>query len=385
MEMSKKTVKKICLLIAFGGLILFLVMNYQMLGNTLGMLIGVFTPLIIGAVIAFVLNIPMSFFERTIFKSWKNRGLVRALSMVMTFIAVLLVLFGVVSIIAPQLATTIMDLGRAANEAIPKAKAWAEDLFENNQFVKEQIEAFNIDVAGITSNVVEYIKNGAFGAISGGVSAAMAIASGMTSFVLGMVFAIYILAQKETLGRQSWKLFDAATPDKINGRVKYVMQKCYKTFSGFIAGQCTEAVILGCMFFIVLSIAQMPYALLISVMIAIFAFIPLIGLVIACVIGALLILMVSPIKALIFIVIFIILQQVEGNLIYPRVVGNSVGLPPIWVLAAVMVGSSLLGIFGALFLIPFTSVVYSLVREWANKRLAKEKAQQLPKGEEGQT
>ena len=139
------------------------------------------------------------------------------------------------------------------------------------------------------------------------------------------------------------------------------------------------------MFFLVLTIAQMPYALLISVMIAIFAFIPLIGLVIACVIGALLILMVSPVKALIFIVIFIILQQIEGNLIYPRVVGNSVGLPPIWVLAAVMVGSSLLGIFGALFLIPFTSVVYSLVREWANKRLTKEKAQQLPKGEEGQT
>ena len=207
--------------------------------------------------------------------------------------------------------------------------------------------------------------------LSSTVSAAMSIISGVTTFFIGFVFAIYILLQKETLSRQFKKLMRAYLPEAVTDRTLEILHLIYETFSSFFAGQCLEAVILGTMFFIVLSIFQLPYALLIGVLIAFTALIPLFGAFIGCAIGAFLMLMVEPLNALVFLIIFFVLQQLEGNLIYPHVVGNSVGLPSIWVLVAVTIGGSTMGIVGMLVFIPVCSVLYTLLREAVNKRLNK--------------
>ena len=183
---------------------------------------------------------------------------------------------------------------------------------------------------------------------------------------IGMVFAIYILLQKETLAAQVKKLLKAFLPERCERWIIEVAALTERTFSSFLAGQCVEAVILGSMFFITLLILRLPYALLIGVLIAFTALIPVFGAFIGCAVGIFLMLMVSPIDALIFTVVFFVLQQIEGNLIYPHVVGNSVGLPSMWVLVAVTIGGSAMGVLGMLVFIPLCSVLYSLLRGVVN-------------------
>ena len=197
----------------------------------------------------------------------------------------------------------------------------------------------------------------------------MSIISGVASFFISFVFACYILVQKEKLGKQVKKLMRAFMPEDWNNIFLALGSVVNKSFTNFFTGQCLEAVILGLMFLITMAIFRLPYALLISVLIAFTALIPIFGAFIGCGVGALLIFMVSPMKALIFIIMFLVLQQIEGNFIYPHVVGNSVGLPSIWVLVAVSVGGSLMGLAGMLIFIPLTAVVYTMLRGIVNRRL----------------
>ena len=208
------------------------------------------------------------------------------------------------------------------------------------------------------------------------ITAAVSIVSGVTTFGIALVFAIYILLQKETLSAQMKKLMRAFLPDQVTENILSVADLAYNTFSHFLTGQCLEAVILGTMFFITLSVLRLPYALLVGVLIAFTALIPIFGAFIGCVIGAFLMLMVKPLDALLFVAVFFILQQIEGNLIYPHVVGNSVGLPSIWVLVAVTIGGSAMGIAGMLIFIPLCSVLYSLLRGMVYARLEKKNQEQ---------
>lgn len=201
-------------------------------------------------------------------------------------------------------------------------------------------------------------------------SVAKNIVSSVATFFIAFVFACYILLQKEKLSVQVRKILYAYLPEKKVGTVLAVCSLAYKTFSNFLTGQCVEALILGLMFFVTMSVIRLPYALLVGILIAFTALIPIFGAFIGCVVGAFLILMVAPVKALIFVVMFLVLQQIEGNLIYPKVVGNSVGLPSIWVLAAVSIGGSLMGVVGMLIFIPLVSVVYTLFRGDVYRRLA---------------
>lgn len=376
MEISKGAVKRICGIILFAGVVFFLLWNYQTVGGAIGFLWGIIVPFVIGAVIAFIVNIPMRFIENKLFKKWRGKGFVRPLSMVITLLLVALVVAGVIAIVVPQLGTTMVELVKSANDFLPKLKSWADELLGNQSIIRARIDNLNIDVDGIVNTVTEFVKNGAGSAVTSLSSAARAVVSGVTSFVIGLVFACYILMQKETLQRQVNMLMKAILPDKATEKITYIAKKCNDTFSSFVSGQCLEALILGSMFFVVLLIARMPYSLLIGVLIAFTALIPIVGAFIGCAVGAFLILMVSPIKALIFVVIFLVLQQIEGNLIYPRVVGGSVGLPSMWVLVAVTVGSSLMGVAGMLFFIPLTSVIYSLIKEWTYARLESKKLQE---------
>lgn len=219
----------------------------------------------------------------------------------------------------------------------------------------------------------DFFTSGAGSVLDSTISAAKSIINGITTFFIAFAFAIYILMQKEKLQVQSQKVLFAFVRKGRAEAVLEVLSLTYQTFSHFLTGQCVEAVILGCMFVVSMAIFKLPYALLIGIVIAFTALVPIFGAFIGCFVGAFLIFMVDPMKAVAFIVLFLVLQQIEGNLIYPHVVGNSVGLPSIWVLAAVSIGGSLMGVVGMLVFIPVVSVFYALFREIVYLKLKKQK------------
>ena len=221
----------------------------------------------------------------------------------------------------------------------------------------------------IMSTGIDFLGYGAGSVLDSTITAAKSIVSSITTFFIAFVFAIYILLQKEKLGVQSKKVLFAFVRKGRAEATLEVLALTYNTFSSFLTGQCVEAVILGCMFVVTMAVLKLPYALLSGIVIAFTALIPIFGAFIGCAVGAFLIFMVDPMKALIFVALFLVLQQIEGNLIYPHVVGNSVGLPSIWVLAAVSIGGSLMGVVGMLIFIPMVSVLYALFREVVNLKL----------------
>lgn len=277
----------------------------------------------------------------------------------------------VMFVVIPELGSTFMGLGKTIQDFTPAAMAWVEEIFHNNQGIMALLEDLNMDWDKILDGVAAFFKNGAGSVLDTTMSAAKSIISSVTTFFIAFVFSCYILLQKEKLRVQVQKIFYAYLPGKIVEKILDICSLTYRTFSSFLAGQCVEALILGMMFLVAMWILRLPYALLVGVLIAFTALIPIFGAFIGCVVGAFLILMVDPVKALTFVAMFLVLQQVEGNLIYPKVVGNSVGLPSIWVLAAVSIGGSLMGVVGMLVFIPLVSVVYILFRGDVYKRLEK--------------
>lgn len=273
----------------------------------------------------------------------------------------------------PQLGQTINSIGESMSRSLPKIQAWLEQIFRDQEEVVAYIESLDFDWKNWLNTIKDFAWNGASSVLSYTMSATMMLVNGVMTFFIACVFALYVLNQKETLSRQSRKLITAVFPKKIVEKIFFICSLSYRTFSRFITGQCLEALILGTMFFISMTIFRLPYALLVGVLISFTALIPIVGAFIGCFVGAILILMVNPMQAIFFVILFLILQQIEGNLIYPHVVGNSVGLPSIWVLFAVTVGGKLMGIMGMLIFIPLVSVLYSLLREWINSRIAAKK------------
>ena len=386
MNLTKENVKKICGIILFTVVIFLAFQNIEKVFMGINFVWGIVFPFVLGGIIAFILNIPMRSIEKHLFKNAYNKiknedgsitlekkKFVRPLSLLITIILVIAIIAAVVLIVVPQIGSTTGELVKTAEAFFPKVQSWAEDVFRNNEQIREWISGLEFNLNEIIDKVVGFLQNGVGDVVSSTVTAAKAVVSGITSFVIGVIFACYLLAKKETLMRQVGMLIKAALPEKAVDKIRHVVEISNETFSNFIAGQCIEALILGTMFFVVLWIIRLPYPLLIGVLMAFTALIPIFGAFIGCVIGAFLIVMVSPVKALIFLIVFLVIQQVEGNVIYPRVVGNSIGLPSLWVLFAVTVGSSLMGIAGMLFFIPLTSVVYTLLREWVYKRLEEKK------------
>ena len=388
--MKKLGLTKIWLTIAFAGLVVFLILNYQMLIGVTGFILGILTPFIFGAVIAFIVNIPMRFMEKTLFKKFvaeirddngnlivKRRRFVRPLCVGITLIIVAALVTAVVAIVVPQLAAAVEQLIKSASAFVPKSQQWADEIFRDNSMIRNYIDSLHIDVRSVMTSVTQFVQNGAGTAFSSALGAAQTVISGVFTVIIGVIFASYLLASKEKLQKQITMLMNAVLPGKANTEIRRIAQLCSDTFSKFIAGQGMEMCIIGLMFFVVLSIAQIPYAGLVSVLIAFMSLIPFVGMFLGCVISAFIIFMEAPISALVFVIIFIVLQQIEGNLIYPRVVGSRIGLPPIWVIVAVTVGSSLFGVVGMLFFIPLASVIYSRIRDWTYSRLEKKREQKL--------
>ena len=361
MELKKETLKQIRGLILFTAVVIVCLWKFDTVIAVLRFVLNVVYPFLLGGAIAFVLNVPMNFVECHICKTKTKYA--RGISLMVVLLGVAgilaLVLFGLI----PQLADTFANLGRSMQAFIPQVQEWADHWFHNNKEIMSFVNNLEFDWNKIMDAGMQFLRNGAGSVLESTINTAKNIIGALATFFIAFVFAMYILLQKEKLGRQAKKVLYAFVRKGRAEATLEVLALTYKTFSNFLTGQCVEAIILGAMFVIAMTIFRLPYALLTGIVIAFTALIPIFGAVIGCVVGVFLIFMVIPFKALVFIILFLVLQQIEGNLIYPHVVGNSVGLPSIWVLAAVSVGGSLMGIVGMLIFIPLMSVVYALFRE----------------------
>ena len=369
MNLNKENMRKLRELILFTIIILIALWNYLLIFQAIRFVFGIVFPFLLGGAIAFVLNVPMNFLEEKLFRNRfvrdkkPFRKLARPMSLILTLIIVIGVVVLVMFVVIPELGKTLISLGRTIRLFVPEAQRFLEELFTDNSEIQNWLNGLNLDPERMIDSAMSFFQNGAGNVLNSTVSAISSIVSGVTTFVIAFVFSCYILLQKENLGRQFRRLFYALLPEK---HVDWFLRVCSLTsasFNSFLSGQCLEAFILAAMFFVSMSLLNMPYALVIAVLIGVTALIPIFGAFIGCFVGVFLILIASPIKALWFLVLFLVLQQVEGNVIYPRVVGGSVGLPSIWVLVAVTLGASLGGVLGILFAIPVVSVVYTLLRE----------------------
>lgn len=379
MNLNKKNLRKIRGLILFTALMILVLMKFDLLCSMLVFLVGILRPFIVGGMIAFVINIPMNFFEKIFFEKEKqkakpNKFLLkgsRGISLTMAYLTVVLVITLVILTVIPQLAGTIRVLANKIPTFWDQMIKQLEVIFAANPALMELLgnyESLEIDWKSLINTVVGFLQNGVGSMLNSTFSVASSIISSAVNFFISLIFSIYILVQKEKLANQFDRVLKAYSSHKVYKSTRKVLALLHRNFSNFITGQCTEAVILGLMFVVTMTLFRFDYAVMIGVLIAFTALIPIVGAFIGCLVGAFLMLVDDPVKAFWFVILFIVLQQVEGNLIYPHVVGNSVGLPSIWVLAAVTVGGSLMGVLGMLIFIPLLSTVYVLLREDVNRK-----------------
>lgn len=366
MDLDKNNVKKILGIITFTLVLLALLMNMGKVQSFLVFLWGILFPFALGGAIAFILNIPMTAIEKKLFP--KKGKMARPVSLILSILFVFAVIAIVIVVVIPQLGKTFDSISTGMTAFLPEVQEWLERIFRDWDMIESYIKSLEFDWKSWLDGVKDFALSGAGSVVSYTMSATMIVINGVVTFFIAFVFSLYILIQKETLGRQCNKVIRAFLAPKTVDKIFYVCSLSHRIFSKFITGQCLEALILGMMFVVSMTIFGMPYALLVGVLIAFTALIPMVGAFIGCFVGAFLILMVNPMQAVFFVILFLVLQQVEGNLIYPHVVGSSVGLPSIWVLFAVTVGGKLLGIVGMLIFIPLFSVMYALFREWVNQR-----------------
>ena len=382
MDLSNLSIKKIRELIVFTALLVVALWKFDVVLDVLKTIGQIIFPFILGGAIVFVINVPMSFLEKKIFENVKKenkaaRKLARPVSLLLTIVLVV----GVIALvmIGPihQLTKTMGSLMINITDFIPQIKIWIRDFFHDNREIMKLVDQVQFKPDQAIRWGISLLGNGAGNMMNTTMSAVGSVVSGLATFFIAFSFACYVLFQKEKLHVQIRKVLFAFLPKQKADAFLKVCSLTYRTFANFLTGQCLEAVILGCMFVVTLSILRMPYALLIGVLIAFTALIPIFGAFIGCAVGSFLIFMVSPKQAIIFIIVFLVLQQIEGNLIYPHVVGESVGLPSIWVLAAVTIGGNLMGIVGMLVFIPLLSVVYTIFRKVVYQRLKKRHIKQV--------
>lgn len=372
MELSKQTKKHLMEVLAFAILLYCGIEHFDVVVKAVGFVFGIIMPFIVGGVIAFIFNVPMKKIEKHLFpKNKKFAKWRRPAAYLLTLIIVIGVIVLALVVIIPELGNTISMLMAQIPVAFDTAADWINDLLKQYPALEPAVAELDIDWASVSASVVEFVQSIGSGLVSSGVGFFSGLVSGVATFVIAFTFSIYVLFQKEKLQRQAKQVLYALLPQKATEKIIGVASLSNQIFSSFLSGQCLEAVILGTLFVISMTIFRMPYAMLTGIVIAITALIPIFGAFIGCVVGMLLIVMVNPIQAVWFLILFLVLQQIEGNLIYPHVVGGSIGLPSIWVLAAVTIGGNLFGIVGILFFIPLCSVLYALFRDFVKQRLKK--------------
>lgn len=397
----------ICVRVGVTVLVLYVIIHYwDKVFHLAGLGLSAAMPLLVGCVIAYVVNILMSRYEIIYQKLFMKRStdrseaqpeiqaeeseeapqegesqakpkssiaasIKRPLCMILAFLTVILVIVLIVYMILPELGACILLLLDRLPDAIDTAFAWIQENTELTKYLAGEssfIYNQSIDWENVVKKGADILMNGVGGAMESIVSVVTKVCSTTVTFFIGIIFSIYILSSKEKLGRNIRTLMDTYLGEKLPGKIMYVVDVVHNCFHNYIVGQCMEAVILGVLCIVGMSLLKLPYASMIGTLVGFTALIPVAGAYIGAVVGAFMIFTVSPIQAVIFVVFLVILQQLEGNLIYPKVVGSSIGLPGIWVLAAVTIGGGILGIGGMLLGVPLTAAVYQLLKNDVRKR-----------------
>lgn len=360
---------KSCFRVCVSIFVLYLCMSYwKVAAKFASMVLGAAMPLLIGCMIAYLVNILMSFYEKHYFVKTKSKAIKksrRLVCMVAAFVTLIAVVFLIVRLIVPQLISCVQIIMVELSGVITKVAAWIE---ETELFSEEVTDSLmNIDWKSKIGQIIKVLTSGIGNVVDVVIRAISSVFSWLVSALLSLIFAIYLLLGKEDLKRQFHKATRRYLKKKWCEKLEYYLGILNDCFHKYIVGQCVEAVIIGVLCMIGMLALRLPYATMVGALIAFTALIPVAGAYIGAIVSAFMILMVSPIKAIIFLVFIVILQQLEGNIIYPRVVGSSLGLPGIWVLAAVTVGGGVMGIPGMLLGVPLVAALYRIIREDVNK------------------
>lgn len=378
-HVNKFSIKKI-ILIMLGLIIFYLaIKNIAVVTSYIGTFISYFTPFILGAALAFVINVPMTKIEGFLFKKvpddpkTKLQKCASALKRPVSMLIALILVFGAIVlagvIIVPQVASGLESLAAALPGAMDRLQEWIESNAHRINVVENLMNKVDLDLDSVGRELANTAKGWATAILDSGFSTVSNIVNGIFQFVIGLVFAIYILLQKEKLGRQGKQIVYAAFSEKTADKIMYITGMTRDVFKGFISGQCVDGIINAILFFIILTILGIPYAVMLSIFSGFMAMIPIIGSFIGAGVGVIIVLIMDPSQVLYFIIMYIIVQQIDGNVIYPLIAGNSMGLPSIWVLMAVTVGGSMMGILGMILFIPICSVLYKLTRHYVLRRL----------------
>ena len=366
--MKRDIKKNIILIITYIALIIFVLVNFEKILSILGYIINIFSPFIFGAIVAFVLNVLVNFIERKLFGKVKKKTwlkIKRPLSIAVSVVLVIFIIVFIMNLLIPQLKNSVSLF----TDSLPTYKEDIINIMNKFNLEETTIKKVSDYLDNFGKVITDYIKGNSKDVITVTTEVATSLIAIISKAVIAIVFAIYIIAQKETLKRQFNKLMSAYLKPRTVNRINKYASMANTTFSNFVTGQCLEALIFGSLCFLGMLILRLPYATTIAVLLGFTALIPVFGAFIGTFLGAFLILMISPIKAIIFVVFILVLQQIEGNLIYPKVVGKSVGLPGIWVLLSVTIGASVGGILGMLIATPLCSLLYILLRQAVNDRI----------------
>ena len=373
MKIDKSVLKKLFVLAAGCILFAWLVLDTARATAMFSTVWNLISPFVVGAGIAFVFNVPMRAIERQL-ADIRRAGFRRLLSIVLTILCLVLIIMFVFELLIPQIRLTVASLSQTIPVFIEglaaKLMVMMQDHPELRAWLQEALKLESLDWNTILTETLGFLSNQMSTVMGGAVSVIGSVTGAIINMVVSIAFAIYCLSRKEILSRQGRRLLYSFLSENHADQVIRVLRLTNSTFSNFISGQCLEACILGCLFAVAMAIFKMPYISLVSVVIGVTALIPVVGAFVGCILGAFFILVNNPIQALTFVIMFLVIQQLENNLIYPRVVGTSIGLPGMWVLVAVSVGGDLMGVGGMLLMIPVTSVIYALLREFTDKRLA---------------
>ncbi|MFQ6868862.1 MAG: AI-2E family transporter [Thomasclavelia ramosa] len=374
MDGVKIDYKKILEIVLIGIGCYWALNNFQIILDIFNSILAVIMPFLLGIMIAFILNVLMIRIEKILSRfilDKKYTSFKRVISIIVSLLIVIEVIGIIITLIIPELTNAIKVIVKSFPETFEQLQVWINQ--NGNSFPQLETWINSVDLNSIASELSGLFKIGLTGMLGSTVDVISMFFTSILNLVVGIVFALYILMSKETLKRQSHKLIDAYIPKRISVKLLEVGTLARTTFSNFVIGQTVEAFILGTLCAVGMAVLNLPYAPMVGSLVGITAFVPIVGAFIGGGIGAFMILTVDPMQALIFIIFLVVLQQLEGDLIYPRVVGSSVGLPSIWVLFAVTVGGGLWGITGMLFSVPVLSVVYALIKGHVNKSGTKPK------------
>ena len=373
MHIDKKLMHRIFGLIAGAIIFAWLILDTARATMLFNAVWGLIAPFVAGAGIGFIFNVPMRSIESQL-EGMHRPGLRRGLALILTLLCLALVIMFVFELLIPQLQLTIAALSAKIPAFIDRTAQNLMVLVAENPelgtWIQETFDLQSLDWPTIVANVLSWLGNQISSVMGSAVSVIGSVTTGIVNTVIALVFAIYCLGRKEILARQCRRILYSLLPESASDEIIRITRLTIVTFTNFISGQCLEALILGCLFAVTMAILKMPYIPLVSVIIGVTALIPVVGAFVGCVVGAFFILVNDPLQALTFIAMFLVLQQLENNLIYPRVVGTSIGLPGMWVLVAVTIGGELMGVGGMLVMIPLASVLYTLAGEFTDRRLA---------------